>query len=280
MAYRFAVFSNNEKDPYMEYLVRVAAVIRDNGGIVVCEKSVEKNQGINREWIMDADIIISLGGDGTFLNIARQVYKSAKPILGINIGSLGFLSEIEIKDIGCSIKDLMAGSFVTSQRMMLQADISRNGRSINRLTALNDFVISRGEISRIVQLRTSINGCYVDTFPGDGVIVSTPTGSTGYSLSAGGPVIDHEEKLILITPICPHTMHARSFVASARSIVKIQVDERNEYECILTADGQKGAFLKGNDLVTITKSRYTSRMIKMKNNNFFNTLRNKIYNRS
>jgi NAD+ kinase len=174
----------------------------------------------------------------------------------------------------------MKGNYTVLKRMMLQAIIFRDGKKMKKLTALNDIVISRGEMSKIVRLSILINGSYVDTFPGDGVVVSTPTGSTGYSLSAGGPVVDHREKLIIITPICPHTMHARSFITSELSEVTIDVMEDESFPCILTSDGQKGFDLQGKDRVQISKSIHSVHVIRMNKNGFYETLRNKIYYRS
>jgi len=146
--------------------------------------------------------------------------------------------------------------------------------------ALNDIVIARGLLTRIVNLKLFIDEIYVDTFPGDGMIVSTPTGSTGYSLSAGGPVVDHGMDLILITPICPHIMHAKSFIASPDSRIRIDVIEEGSYSCYLTADGQMGRELYGGESVYISRSKLEVKVIKFSGSALFNTLRNKIYYRN
>ncbi|MBN2557711.1 MAG: NAD(+)/NADH kinase [Clostridia bacterium] len=277
---KFGIISNTAKDPDGLYLLKVSETITRLGGTVIMRLAMGKDAVLNDKDMHGLDIILSMGGDGTFLNIARKTASLGIPILGINIGSLGFLAGTEVQNIESAIKSLLSGEYTIDGRMMVKASVERDGRILHQVSALNDIVISRGNLSRIVNLKTYIDDSYVDTFPGDGLIVSSPTGSTGYSLSAGGPVIDHNMELMVLTPICPHIMHAKSFVSRADSRIRIVVNESPGYSCNLTADGQMGMELYGNDSVTITKSECVIRMVKLGNDALYNTLRNKIYYRN
>ncbi len=277
---KFGVISNKSKDPHGKNLEDVCSAVEENNGIPALKLLMERDSAIKPEDMKDLDMILSLGGDGTFLHVARKTAEFGIPILGVNIGSLGFLTGTEVMEIKGTLNKIVNGSYSIEKRMMIEATVTRNGMQLKKTNALNDVVISRGILSRIVNLRTFIDEGYVDTFPGDGLIISTPTGSTGYSLSAGGPVIDHRMDLMIMTPICPHIMHAKSFVTPSDSIISILVMEDDEYSCSLTADGQMGFELKGNDKVCITKSDYHINMVRTGNETIFSTLRRKIYFRN
>jgi NAD+ kinase len=276
---RFAIISNNTKDPEGRYIRKVMQEAENAGGTISFSGSFGVENNLPDNWYENADFILAMGGDGTFLNIADRTSHLGIPILGINIGSMGFLAGIEVKDSSEAFKKLLEGNYSISKRMMVRADIFRLTEKVTEVVALNDIVISRGLLSRIVTIETHINNKFIDTFPGDGIIVSTPTGSTGYSLSAGGPVIDHTLELMLITPICPHIMHARSFVTGAESSIRLIVNEASDYKCTLTTDGQKGLELFGGDEILITKSKDVIKMAYIGENDLYDTLRNKIYYR-
>lgn len=276
----FSVISNKTKDPDRKLLDLICEKIKDKGGKITFAISMDKHDSLDAEPFDDTNLIISMGGDGTFLNIARQTAKMNIPIMGINIGSLGFLSAVDITDFDNAIDMVIQNDYSYDERMMVRAEIISQGREKEYFDALNDIVIARGLMSRIVNLKVFIDNSYVDNFPGDGVIVSTPTGSTGYSLSAGGPVVDHGLDLMVITPICPHIMHAKSFITSPDSIIRINVIEEDNYSCILTADGQMGHELSGGDTVNITRSNLKVKVIKFSGSALFNTLRRKIYYRN
>lgn len=276
----FGVISNKSKDPENKLLDLICDKIKKKNGKIVFCNEMDKYDDLKGLPLEDTDIIISMGGDGTFLNIARQTANYNIPIMGVNTGSLGFLSSTDIKDIDPSLDMILANEFVVDERMMILAEIKNNKNTCEKFHALNDIVIARGLLTRIVTLKVFIDDIYVDSFPGDGMIVSTPTGSTGYSLSAGGPVIDHGLDLMLITPICPHIMHAKSFIASSESVIRIEVMEEGSYSCNLTADGQMGIELNGGDSILITKSDLRVKVIKFSGSALFNTLRNKIYFRN
>jgi NAD+ kinase len=274
---RFAIISNNSKDPEGRYIEKVTGEIEKAGGSVSFSGSYGVDGILPANWHEGVDLILAMGGDGTFLNIAGKTSGLGIPILGINIGSMGFLAAIEVHDSLRAFKKIMNGEFSISQRMTVKAEVYRNSEYRAFTTALNDVVISRVHLSRIVTIETHIDDKYVDTFPGDGIIISTPTGSTGYSLSAGGPVIDHSLELMLITPICPHIMHARPFVTGADSKIRLIVKESDDYRCTLTADGQKGIELMGGDEVHVTRGNEIVKMAYIGDGDLYDTLRNKIY---
>ena len=276
----FGVISNKSKDPDRKLLDFICEKIINKNGHVTFAIEMDKHDDLNGVPLSDTDLLISMGGDGTFLNIARQTAEINIPIMGVNTGSLGFLSAIDIKEIDSAMDMILKKEYSIDERMMVRAEIIRKDKKTEFFHALNDIVIARGLLSRIVNLKVFIDGAYVDNFPGDGVIVSTPTGSTGYSLSAGGPVVDHGLDLMVITPICPHIMHAKSFISGPDSKIQIDVIGKGDFSCILTADGQLGHELSGGDTINITKSELSVKVIKFTGTALFNTLRNKIYYRS
>lgn len=276
----FGVISNKSKDPDRKLLDFICEKIISKNGHITFAIEMDKHDDLNGVLLSDSDLLISMGGDGTFLNVARQTAEFNIPIMGVNTGSLGFLSAIDIKEIDSAMDMVLKKEYSLDERMMVKAEIIRNDKKSDYFHALNDIVIARGLLSRIVNLKVFIDGAFVDNFPGDGVIVSTPTGSTGYSLSAGGPVVDHGLDLMVITPICPHIMHAKSFISGPDSIIKIDVIGKGEFSCILTADGQLGHELSGGDTINITKSELSVKVIKFTGTALFSTLRNKIYYRS
>ncbi|MBN2851630.1 MAG: NAD(+)/NADH kinase [Clostridia bacterium] len=275
----YAIISNKEKDKNRIVSKQICKLLNTANSCEIYNVAVGKDDQIDTEKLKNVDIIFSLGGDGTFLNIARQTSKLGIPILGINLGSLGFLSEVEMKDLDQSINQIVRGEYKVTDRMMIDAVIIKNDKEIYRDNALNDFVISRGELSRIITLELYIDHSFVDSFPGDGLIISTPTGSTGYALSAGGPVIEHGANLMLVTPICSHVMHSRSFVVSKDAEIEIIVKGDQNSVCLMTIDGQKSFVLEGNEKIEIKKSKLKAKLVKVNNKSFYDTLRKKMYNR-
>lgn len=279
MTIKYAVISNKDKDQNKKVSSSISAQLRKTSSCDVLQISLGKDEKIDLAKLKDVSIIFSLGGDGTFLNIARQTATLSIPIIGINLGSLGFLSEIELKDLTSSIEKIAADNYEITTRMMIECQIIRNNKIIYKDNALNDFVISRGELSRIITLDLRIDNSFVDSFPGDGLIISTPTGSTGYALSAGGPVIEHDSKLMLITPICSHVLHSRSFVIPKRAIISIKIKNDENSRCLLSIDGQKTFTLQGDDEIKIKMSKMQAKLIKVNDHSFYDTLRKKMYNR-
>jgi NAD+ kinase len=230
--------------------------------------------------VADSDFIICIGGDGTFLSVARKVHGSDIPVLGINKGTVGFLADVETRDIDMAISRISEGSFVIKPRMVLEAEVIRNEETVYKNIAVNDAVISRMALSRILKLKIMMDGRFVDSFQGDGVIISTPTGSTAYSLSAGGPIVQPDMRLMVITPICPHIMYSRSFIISEDRTVNVSIDDNGEIAAMLTLDGQGGIELKQGDLVTIKKSCKDVLFASVSQVNFYDVLRAKIHNQT
>lgn len=228
------------------------------------------------DWFLEnLDCIIALGGDGTLLSTARAASQTGIPILGINLGHLGFLTEIELPDLYPSLEKLVTGEYRVEERLMLEALVNRAGKVAASFRGLNDAVVTKGPLSRIIKLDTFVGEEYIGTFPADGLIVSTPTGSTAYSLSAGGPIVTPALQVILLTPICPHSLTSRPLVVSSEQTVRI-VLMSDLSEVMLTIDGQDGFLLEKNDQIVVRKAENPARLIRLKGRSFFEVLREKL----
>ncbi len=221
-----------------------------------------------------ADLLIVLGGDGTLLSAVRAMEGRTIPILGVNLGGLGFLTEITLDEVFPVLEGILSGCMELEKRMKLDATVLRGGEPVGQYSVLNDVVVT-SLLARIMDLRASVDGAYVTTYRGDGVIVSTPTGSTAYSLAAGGPIVYPTMDSILITPICPHTLTNRPLVIPEGAAVELTLVEENESDVRVTFDGQVGVALQTNDQVIITKSRQHVDFIKPPATDYFQILRTK-----
>lgn len=221
------------------------------------------------------DFIIALGGDGTILSTARAIAPYEIPILGINMGNLGFLTSVESLDLDAAIENLSKGKFHIEDRMMLQCEVV-NEKNKKTYSCLNDVVISKGTLSRIFKYDIFINDKFYTSFKSDGVIISTPTGSTAYALSAGGPIIYPTLDVMLLTPICPHSMQMRSIILESKSEISILIDKRNE-SAFLTVDGQKSIELDKREKITIKQYDVKCKLIKIDGYDYFEVLRKKIF---
>ena len=222
-----------------------------------------------------ADLVVVLGGDGTLISVARLVGDREVPILGVNLGSLGFLTEVTLDELYPALESCLSGDYRVSERMMLRASVERDGIEIESHQVLNDVVINKGALARIVDLMTTVNGSWLTTFKSDGLIISTPTGSTGYSLSANGPIIHPALASISITPICPHTLTNRPLVVGADARISITLDSMDE-AVFLTLDGQVGVKLICGDVVQICRAEHPTRLIQSRSKDFFEVLRTKL----
>ena len=222
-----------------------------------------------------ADMIVVLGGDGTLLRAARIVGKNKTPILGVNLGGLGFLTEISLEELYQTLEIILAKNFETEERMMLSAFIYQGRKKVAGYSVLNDIVINKKALARIIDLETKINNQYLTTFKADGLIVSTPTGSTGYSLSAGGPIIYPSLNSITITPICPHTLTNRPIILPDSAVIRLTLKSKSE-DVLVTLDGQIGQSLQSDDVVEISKSEQSVYLIKSPFKNYFEILRTKL----
>lgn len=219
--------------------------------------------------------VVVIGGDGTLLATAREVAPLGLPLLGVNVGQLGFLTEIEVPDLMEALHKLMHNSYRIEERMMLHTAVIREGRVLEEYICLNDAVITKGAFARIIHLEAWVDGQYLDTYPADGLIIATPTGSTAYSLSAGGPLVVPDLELILITPICPHTLYSRPVILPAASNVRVKLLS-SPGEVMLTLDGQHGLSLRPGDEVLVKKAEVKTRLVKINDRNFFGILREKM----
>ncbi len=221
------------------------------------------------------DLLVVLGGDGTLLSAARLVGTREVPILGVNLGSLGFLTEITLDELYDVMEGVLKGDFEYEERMMLCARVYRWGEEVATYTVLNDAVINKGTLARIIDLETRVDGEYITTYRADGLIISTPTGSTAYSLSAGGPIVYPSLNSIIIAPICPFTLTNRPIVLPEH--MKIEVTLKTpESDVLLTLDGQVGFPLRVGDVVTIEKASRHLRLVKSPTRSYFEVLRRKL----
>ncbi|TCS96374.1 NAD(+)/NADH kinase [Hazenella coriacea] len=225
------------------------------------------------------DLVFVLGGDGTLLGIARKFAAYHLPILGINVGHLGFLSEAEPSNLSYAVDRILTGDFYIEERVMITAELVRDGKVIEQDTALNDVGVAKGSFRRMITCEVRMNGMRLGTFSGDGVIVSTPTGSTAYSLSCGGPIVYPGVQTLLLTPICPHTLTSRPMVLPADSVLEVQVSALHQ-DMGLTIDGQLGYSLQAGDVVRVKRSPYHTLLIKWKERTFFEVLRKKLQGES
>ncbi len=221
------------------------------------------------------ELLIVLGGDGTLLSAVRDLEGKDVPILGVNVGGLGFLTEITLEELYPAMEQILKGKMVTEKRMKLCAKVFRQEEPVGEYTVLNDVVISKSVLARLIHLRNSINGAYVTTYRGDGVIISTPTGSTAYSLAAAGPIVYPTMDSILITPICPHTLTNRPLVIPEQATVEFTLESK-ESDVRLTLDGQVGSALLPFDRVAITKAQNHVVFIKSPSRDYFEILRTKL----
>nr|WP_282706864.1 NAD(+)/NADH kinase [Natroniella acetigena] len=275
------MIANITKKQAQGVLAKVCDFLEDNNKHYILDEA--SAQLLERETVSKpyqvlvdfVDVIIVFGGDGTFLKAARTFAKSLVPILGINLGNLGFLTDIELDKLEQGLEKLLIGNYSIEERVMLEGRLIREDEEINQVVAINDLVITKGSFSRIINLKTFIDGEYLATYPGDGLIIGSPTGSTAYSLSAGGPIINPKMKSLIITPICPHTLHSRSIITTEDEKIVVEVDADHS-NIMLTVDGQDSLQLLSGDIVEFQKSELVSRLIKLEGYNFYKVLRNRL----
>ena len=248
-----------------------ARAIKETAQLMPCERLAEKDG----ELAEDLDLLVSLGGDGTMLGVSRFIGVRQVPVLGVNFGFLGYLTEFTLEELFSALDGLREGNFFLDRRFMLEAVLTRAGEQLSSSVALNDAVVSTGGPVRMIEIECRINQMFVNSFRADGMIIATPTGSTAYSLSAGGPIVHPSMGAILLTPICPHTLSNRPVVVPGDSVVDL-LFPRAERELMLTIDGQVPVQLLPGDQVTVTCSRTTFDMIRPTNRNYYEVLRTKL----
>ncbi|MBW1711407.1 MAG: NAD(+)/NADH kinase [Deltaproteobacteria bacterium] len=223
----------------------------------------------------DVDLVVVLGGDGTLLYAARAVRKIGAPLLGVNLGGLGFLTEIGLKDLYPTMEKVLAGDFRAEARMLLEASVQRSGQTVAQYTVLNDAVINKSALARILDLKVKIDGKDLTAYRADGLIISTPTGSTAYNLSAGGPIVYPAHESILLTPICPFTLSNRPLILPETAKIEIEVDPKAS-DLLLTADGQAFCNLEPGDTITAQRSSARISLIKNPYKDYFEILKTKL----
>lgn len=244
-----------------------------NGAFDIYDKTVYFCDSLE-DMLCKSDIVVAIGGDGTIIYVAKAAAKFGKPVLGVNLGRLGFVAGLEVDELK-KLRYLVEGKYSIEDRMMLSVEIVGDGAT-KKLVALNDAVVSRGALSRIVDLNVRLNDSNMFMYRADGLIVSTPTGSTAYSLSAGGPVIDPKMRSVLLTPICPHSLFARPILFGETSCISIQPVVGDNTEVFLTIDGQESTTIGPSDMVSICASNMNAKIIKMNNKDFYQILNDKL----
>lgn len=223
-----------------------------------------------------AELVVVLGGDGTLISVARLFSGKDVPIVGVNLGSLGFLTEVTVEELYPLLDRCLRGEPRVSERMMLEVTVCREDQEIEKCHVLNDMVINKGALARIVDLETKVNRHFLTTYKADGLIISTPTGSTGYSMSAGGPIIHPLMSCIVITPICPHTLTNRPIVVTDESIISITIASSFDEKVYLTLDGQVGFKLMQGDTIEVRKALKTTSLVMSRERDYFEILRTKL----
>ena len=275
----FLIMTNEEKDPGFSTSNKIREYIESKGGAAFLRKYFTEDTQSYSNIPGEVECVIVLGGDGTMLHASRLIAPHDLPVVGVNLGTLGFLTEIEMSHLSEGIDDLLNDRFHIEERMMLEGCIFHRDISCYRLSALNDIVITRSGFSRIISFKIIVNGELLDVYAADGVIISTPTGSTGYNLSAGGPIVNPEANVILITPVCPHSLQAKSIVLGEWDTIEIHIQKVRKTqleEALVTFDGQVAERLNPGDIIKIHKSRKVAKVVKVQENSFYHTLRVKV----
>ena len=240
-----------------------AALLNERGGI-------QKTQLAGQ-----ADVLLVLGGDGTILSAARLAADRSIPILGVNMGGLGFLTEVRLDDLFASLDRVFDNDFVLDERLMLQTHVHRHGETVARGIVLNDVVISKGTLARMIELRISIQGQFVTNLRADGLIIGTPTGSTAYSLSAGGPIINPAVQALILTPISPHTLTHRPLIVPENVEVEVTLTSRDD-GAMATLDGQVGIAITQGDTAVIQSTDRRTKLIRFPESHYYEVLREKL----
>lgn len=283
----YLVFTNRHKDKNLETTKRICDYLECKGQKATVwaeEEDWKENMRVDTEEApadlpTDVDCIIVLGGDGTVLQAARETKKLSIPIIGVNMGTLGYMTEIELSNLEESLDSLIAGDYLKESRMMLNGRIHCANGGTEEGWALNDIVVSRSGSLQIIRFNIYVNGQFLNHYNADGMIVTTPTGSTGYNLSAGGPLIEPKAKLIMLTPICPHTLNKRSIILSPEDVIEIEIPEgRGGRIQTVEAnfDGCHVIPLRTGDKVRIAQSEKTTEFLQLNNVSFLEVLQKKM----
>jgi NAD+ kinase len=278
---RIGFVTNMDKDPELNFTQNLISWIELHGHEPIITDAMAKAVGYKNsvdnadELYKNSDAVVVLGGDGTILGVARKAALFGTPIMGINIGTLGYLADVEKNAAFVAMDRLIRGEYKIEKRMMLKAYVNRGYACDELNLALNEVCITNSVFSRMIKLGLQVNDDYINTFRADGIIVATPTGSTAYNLSAGGPILKPDTELMAITHICPHALYTRPFVVSGNDVVKINI--KSDYNNIqLAFDGQRNIPVRNGDEIIIKKAKYYTHIIKTTNLSFYDILRRKM----
>jgi NAD+ kinase len=277
---KIGIIANVEKEKAREHALSLRDWIERRGLEVFLEKEIAEKIGDYKGMeggtlVASVDLLVVFGGDGTILRTARFAAGFSTPIVGINLGGFGYLTEVNLNEMESALEIILKGNYKTEKRMMLDAVIN-GAEEAGRINAvLNDVVINRGNLSRMVELETYVDDRYLITYKADGLIVSTPTGSTAYSLSAAGPIVFPGQDAIVINPICPHTLTNRPIILPADSCVKVILLTK-ERGATMTLDGQVSFTLLSGDILTVKKSQYATTLVSSPHRDYFEILRTKL----
>jgi NAD+ kinase len=271
------------KPKFPEVKATVQAVVnwlRDRKIDVILDSTsatlLDERGGVQKTQLAQkADVLLILGGDGTMLNAARLAGERGIPILGVNMGGLGFLTEVRLEHLYPSLERVFANEYVLDERLMIDTHIHRHGETVAQGVVLNDVVVSKGTLARMIELKIAIQGHVVTNLRGDGLIVSTPTGSTAYSLSAGGPIINPAVRSLILTPICPHTLTHRPLIVPDDVEIDVMLTSKDE-GAMATLDGQVGVALTQGDTVVLKVSEHHTRLIRFPESSYYEVLREKL----
>ena len=275
--------SNVYKDPGYQILYQVAEAITKLGGepvYTVTATGERADEATMASSFACCDVIISMGGDGTFLNAVHGSPEPGIPILGMNLGSLGFMAEVQRDEIRPALDRIINGDYQIEERMMLDVrSVNRFGEETFHGFALNEVLLSRGGNSRIVPIELSLDGRYIELISADGLMVSTPTGSTGYAMAAGGPSVHPSMNLLQITPVCPHSLHNRTYIVPPTGVVKLNL-RQYPYMAMLSADGREEIPFADTDEVELKQAERKLRLIRLQDHNFYQELPGKLRGRA
>ena len=276
------LLANSGKVSSRALVQSAARLIQRSGRKLFCDAATAQLAGLKCPALPAAaalaakvDLLLVFGGDGTMLRAAREVAGSQTPVLGVKVGGLGFLTAVQSPQLPAALKQIWAGDYLIESRPLIQATGRAQGKNISEL-ALNDFVVSRGATTRLIELAVTVDGEELTRYRCDGLIISSPTGSTAYSLAAGGAIVSPGAEVLTLTPICPHTLSNRSVIVALDSIVQVTVVSER-VETTLTADGQVQMPLNTGDFIQIRKSKSAVRLLRLRGSSFFKTLRQKLH---
>lgn len=275
------IISRPRQEDVAAVVPNLIAWLESRGLSVLCDKETgiclpaAGRERSREELAATADLLVVLGGDGTLLAVARSLGEHDVPILPVNLGGLGFLTSVKLDELYPILEEALQGRSRLSERTLLQAEIIRDGATAATHRALNDAVLNKGALSRIIDLDLFVNGDFVSTFKADGLIISTPTGSTAYSLAAGGPIVYPKVDAFIVTPICPHTLTNRPLVIPDSSRIEISFRSADE-PVYLTIDGQIGVKLQRADHISVSKAPHSLRLVRPARHTYFEVLRNKL----